>query len=92
MPDNLEMDASAPAFVHGERVINAGEWVSQDMAIAYAWDMAAIRAMQRTEADIKARDRRLVRQRVCYILAALIRRANGATARPLGPRKGKGKS
>lgn len=52
--------------------MNAGE--DNDADIAYRWDLAEIRRMQRAEADVAAQRRRLARQRVRFILNRLVRR------------------
>jgi len=48
-----------------------GDWIPIDAMIAYRWDRAESRRMQRTPEDIEARDRALVRCRIRCLLARL---------------------
>jgi len=50
-----------------------------DMLIAYRWDLAEIRRMQRTEEETAALYGKLARQRIRAILAALLIALSGCT-------------
>lgn len=51
--------------------MNHGEWVPIDQEVAYRWDLAEIKRMNRTDDEINALLRSLARQRLRYILRRL---------------------
>lgn len=54
--------------------MNHGEWVPIDQEVAYRWDLAEIKRMNRTDDELRQRDAQLARQRVRAILRRLVSR------------------
>lgn len=49
-----------------------GEWIPVDQVVAYRWDVAEIKRMNRTQDEAQSLYRRLARQRVRFILNRLV--------------------